>query len=174
MFCINCGSTSDVEVCRVCGARAGATDLIDAVSPVLAGWWSRVSATLIDSIVLIAPTLLLVVLLGNLLGLIAAMATQAAYLMALQTRPDGQTLGNRIAQTRVRDALTGHTISARQALIRWLVLGVYGVLGTLPQSASRGFVVVGLFGVVDCLFPLWNSRHQTLHDRWARTIVVRA
>jgi uncharacterized RDD family membrane protein YckC len=175
MFCANCGSTSDDEVCRVCGTRASEATFDDTVSTVLAGWWSRVAATVVDSVILIAPTLLLVVLLGNLFGEIAALAAQAAYLIVLQTTPDGQTLGNRIAQTRVRDALTGHTISRRQAVIRWILIGAYGVLGSLPSAGSRGFVVcVGFIAIIDCLFPLLNPRKQTLHDRLAGTIVVRA
>jgi uncharacterized RDD family membrane protein YckC len=148
---------------------------LDTVTPVLAGWWSRVTATLIDSVILIAPTLLLVLLLGNLFGEIAALVAQAAYLIVLQTTPDGQTLGNRIAQTRVRDALTGHTISRRQAVIRWVLIGTYGVLGTLPNSGSGGFAItVGFLALFDCLFPLWSPRKQTLHDRMAGTIVLRA
>jgi len=171
MFCANCGSTSDDVVCRVCGATSSAVGTFDTVTPVLAGWWSRVWATLIDSVVLLAPTLLLVVMLGNTFGEIAAAAAQAFYLVTLQTRPEGQTLGNRIAQTRVRDALTGHPVSNRQAVIRWVLIGVYDVLGNLPHGAASGLAAV--VGVL-CLFPLWSPRKQTLHDRLAGTIVVRA
>src|ERR1035437_8563917 len=97
MFCFTCGSTSDDNVCRVCGSRA--TDVVfDSVTPILAGWWSRVGATLLDSVILVVPTLVLVLLLGNLFGEIAAIAAEASYLIILQTQPDGQTLGNRMVQ----------------------------------------------------------------------------
>jgi len=174
MFCANCGSTNVNEVCLLCGTPTREVPSLDVVSPILAGWWSRVAATLIDSVILIAPTLLLVLLLGNLFGAVAAVAAQAAYLIVLLTTPEGQTLGNRVAQTRVRDALTGHTISRRQATIRWALIGVYGVLGTLPGAGSGGFAItVAALALVDGLSPLWSPRHQTLHDRLAHTIVVR-
>jgi uncharacterized RDD family membrane protein YckC len=35
-------------------------------------------------------------------------------------------------------------------------------------------VCVGFIAIIDCLFPLLNPRKQTLHDRLAGTIVVRA
>lgn len=159
----------------MCGTPASDATSRDTVSPVLAGYWSRVVATLVDSVVLLAPTLVMVLLLGNLLGEFAAALAQALYLIALQTTPAGQTLGNRVAQTRVRDALTGHTISRRQATVRWVPLGVYGTLGALPGAGSGGAaLIVGCLAVADCLWPLWNPRRQTLHDRLAGTIVVRA
>src|ERR1035437_1218056 len=173
MFCINCGSTSDDTVCRICGSRA--TDVVfDSVTPILAGWWGRVGATLLDSVILVLPTLVLVLLLGNLFGEIAAIAAEASYLIILQTQPDGQTLGNRMVQTRVRDALTGHVITRRQAAIRWVVVAVYAVLVTLPSTGSHSFTVsVSVLAVADCLYPLFNARKQTIHDRIAHTIVVR-
>ena len=79
-----------------------------------------------------------------------------------------------MVQTRVRDALTGHVITRRQAAIRWVVVAVYGVLGTLLSTRSLpSRVPVGLLAVADCLYPLFNARKQTIHDRIARTIVVR-
>lgn len=174
MFCVNCGSTIDAAVCRVCGSRAGDVVTLDGVSPILAGWWSRVGATLIDTVVLILPTVLLVLLLGNLLGDFAALGAQATYMIVLLTRPDGQTLGNRAVQTRVRDSLTGQTITRRQAFVRWIIIAIYGVLGTVPSTGSHAFAAsVSVIALADCLYPLFNARKQTIHDRIARTIVVR-
>jgi uncharacterized RDD family membrane protein YckC len=175
MFCGNCGSTVDDAVCRVCGTPIETPVAFDAVSTVLAGWWSRVGATVIDSLILIVPTLMLDLLLGNLLGQIAAIGLQAAYMIRLQTQPDGQTLGNRAVQTRVRDSLTGQSISVRQAAIRWAVIAVYGVLEILSSTGSASLTAtVSLLALADCLYPLMNPRKQTIHDRIARTIVVRA
>ena len=174
MFCANCGSSVEDSVCRVCGSRAGDVVTLDGVSPILAGWWSRVGATLIDTLVLTLPTLVLVVLLGNLVGDFAALGAQATYMIVLLTRPDGQTLGNRALGTRVRDSLTGQTITRRQALVRWIVIAIYGVLGTVPSAGPHAFAaVVSIIALADCLYPLFNARKQTIHDRIARTIVVR-
>ncbi len=174
MFCANCGSLSDANVCRVCGTPATPANHMDLATPILAGWWSRVAATLIDTVVLLIPTLVLVLLLGNILGEIAALAAQATYMVALQSRPDGQTLGNRAAQTRVRDALTGQVITRGQGVLRWVVIALYSVLSTLTSAGTKPLLAVSLIGVVDCLYPLFNARKQTIHDRLARTIVVRA
>jgi uncharacterized RDD family membrane protein YckC len=172
MFCANCGSISDDDVCRVCGTTALRANPFDTVSPILAGWWSRVA------LVLFVPTLVLSLLLGNVLGVLASIATQAIYMISLQTRLEGQTLGNRAARTRVRDALTGQVITRGQGLIRWMVIAVYSVASTVASAvASAGttpLLTISLLGLADCLYPLFNERKQTIHDRIARTIVVRA
>ncbi len=175
MFCAQCGSSVDEAVCYVCGNPATQLRDLEPTSQILAGWWSRVGATLIDSLILLMPTLVLVLLLGNLLGEIAAITAQATYMIYLLTRGEGQTLGNRAVHTRVRDALTGQTISRGQAFVRWGVIAVYGVLGTLPSAGTRPIAVtVSALAVADCLYPLFNSRRQSIHDRLAHTIVVHA
>ncbi|HEY5302797.1 MAG TPA: RDD family protein [Acidimicrobiales bacterium] len=173
MFCANCGSMSDDDVCRVCGTPALYADPFDTASPILAGWWSRVTATLIDALVLFVPTLILALLLGNVLGVLASVAAQAIYMISMQTKPDGQTLGNRAARTRVRDALTGQVITNGQGLVRWLVIAVYSVASTLSTAGTTPLLAISLLGLADCLYPLFNARKQTIHDRIARTIVVR-
>ena len=174
MICTNCGSPVDGATCRVCGTPVLADTRTDAVTTVLAGWWSRVGATIIDSLVLVVPTLVLDLLLGSLIGQIVAVGVQAAYMIGLQTKPAGQTLGNRALQTRVRDALTGRTISVRQAAVRWGFIAFYGVLEVLSSTgASSLTAAVSLLALADCLYPLFNPRKQTIHDRLARTIVVR-
>ena len=175
MFCANCGSSVTDELCPVCGTPLLASGHGETVSPVLAGWWSRVGATAIDSMILIVPTLLLDLLFGSVLGQIAAVIVQAVYMIGLQTRGPGQTIGNRAVHTRVRDSLTGHTITSRQALIRWAFTAIYSVLEIFSSaSASTLTAVISVLALADCLYPLFNSRKQTIHDLVARTIVVRA
>lgn len=175
MFCATCGSSTDNEVCRVCGTPVSSSSTIDAVSTVLAGWWSRVGATIIDGLVMLVPALVLELLLGIFIGQIVAIGLQALYMIALLTQPDGQTLGNRAVQTRVRDSLTGRTISLRQGVIRWAIIAIYSVLEFISSTGSGSMTVsVSLLALADCLYPLFNARKQTIHDRIARTIVVRA
>jgi len=176
MVCAHCGSHFEDAVCRVCGTPASLPASIDVASPVLASWWSRVGATLVDTVVLLVPSVLLVYALGYLLSAVATVALQAAYLIYFQTRPEGQTLGNRVVRTRVRDATTGHVITLRQASVRWFVVALYGFLLALPSSAGTSTfgVTVSLVGLADCFYPLFNTRRQTIHDRLAHTIVVNA
>ncbi len=175
MICANCGSPVESATCRVCGTHVAGVGAPDVVSTVLAGWWSRVGATVIDSLVLLIPTLVLDVVLGTFFGQIMAIALQAAYMIGLQTKPAGQTLGNRALQTRVRDALTGGVITVRQASVRWGFIAFYAVLEILSSTGSSSLTAtVSLVALADCLYPLFNVRKQTIHDRLARTIVVRA
>ena len=71
----------------------------------------------------------------------------------------GQTIGKRACSIRVRTD-TGGRISYGQAFGRNLVARV---IGSIP------FV-----GLIDVLWPLWDSHKQCLHDKAASTIVVRA
>ena len=161
--------------CRVCGNHALSPANLDVVTPILAGWWSRVGATLIDAVIFVVPTFVLVLTLGSVLGGLASIVAQAIYTVTLQTRADGQTIGNRVARTRVRDALSGHVISRSQALVRWAIIASYNLLASVSSPKSGALVLwMCLFALADCLYPLFNERKQTLHDRIARTIVVRA
>jgi uncharacterized RDD family membrane protein YckC len=79
---------------------------------------------------------------------------------------NGQTLGKQLLGLRV-ERFDGAPISMSTAVLRevvWrnLIIGFGGVL-TL-------FVVV----ILDYLWPLWDGRGQSLHDKGARTRVVRA
>lgn len=145
------------------------------VSVQLAGWWRRVGATLTDELILFMP-IYFVALLGGALGgnlgaFIVGAALQGFYMVSLLSSPRGQTLGNRIAASRVRDALTGQSITRQQALRRWGFIAAYGALSLGGTSMSYLTLMVALF---DVLLPLFDPRKQTLHDRFAGTIVVKA
>jgi uncharacterized RDD family membrane protein YckC len=149
--------------------------IVDADSQVvLAGWWRRVGATLADDLVLIIPTVLAADLggavAGNIGAVTAGVAVQGIYMVWLLSSQRGQTVGNRVAASRVRDALTGHTVSRQQAIRRWAFVAAYGVLGLMGGPLT---ITVGFIGLVDVLYPLFNPRKQTLHDKFAGTIVVK-
>jgi uncharacterized RDD family membrane protein YckC len=73
----------------------------------------------------------------------------------------GQTPGKMAVATRIVDAETGVTPSVAQAVIRW---GVPGLLGLLPTAGLLVFVVY--------LWLTWDPNRQGLHDKAARTLVV--
>jgi len=72
----------------------------------------------------------------------------------------GQTLGMMAVRVKAVDAATGQLIGVGRALGRDLVERVLSVLFLLPL-------------LVDLLFPLWDRRHQTLHDKAVGSVVVR-
>ncbi len=175
MFCTNCGTHVEGQRCGVCGSvLAPITVDGTANAPELSGWWRRVGATIIDELILLIPTYvaLLVVSLfaGDVVGALAGSALGGFYMVKLLTRPEGQTIGNRAVSTYVRDATTGQVLTAAQALKRWGFVAAYSLFGL--TGAHSGTVVVGLLGLVDCLYPLFNRRKQTLHDIFAGTIVL--
>jgi uncharacterized RDD family membrane protein YckC len=71
----------------------------------------------------------------------------------------GQTLGMMVARVKAVDGLTGAPIGHARALGR----GIFEYL-----------MIVFVFPwALDMLFPLWDPRRQTLHDKVARSIVIK-
>ena len=167
--------------CQVCGASSSTTAVAtNAPDPVtgqaLAGWWRRVGATFADDLVLILPYLVLVslfaALMGSLGGVVVGTLAEGLYFVNLLGSERGQTIGNRVAATRVRDAVTGQAITKPKALVRWGVIAIYTAIGV--TGSEYGVVIVGVIGLADILYPLFNARKQTIHDRIAGTIVILA
>jgi uncharacterized RDD family membrane protein YckC len=82
------------------------------------------------------------------------------YTTALTGAPRGQTIGMMAVRARAVDAVSGAPIGYARALGRVLV--EYLLL----------FVLVAPW-VLDMLFPLWDSRRQTLHDKATNTVVIK-
>jgi len=180
MYCANCGTPSDDPTCRVCGTTS-LTYAQAEPATAYAGWWLRVGATVVDWIVLLIPSLGLFLIgdavANSVVGTVLSTAIDAVYLIGMLSLPNGQTIGNRVVSTRVRDAATGQAITRSQAVRRWLPYLLYSVLqyagGGSGTSGGTWTVSISLLALVDILYPLMNVRKQTLHDRLAGTIVVR-
>jgi uncharacterized RDD family membrane protein YckC len=88
------------------------------------------------------------------------LALQYVYFVELALRRDGQTFGKRAANVRIVPLDPAQTLTRRHLAIRWLA------------TVGLGFVP-GL-SLVDGLFQLWDKPYrQCLHDKAARTVVVR-
>jgi RDD family len=89
------------------------------------------------------------------------------------------TAGMKMLGLRVGDQDDGHGISWDQALVRWLLLGIPATLATFAVIVPS---LVGLiFGLIGCLWLVLllvsmaqSPSKQGLHDRRARTILVRS
>ncbi|MGC8510342.1 MAG: RDD family protein [Acidimicrobiales bacterium] len=192
MRCTTCGAELHGTYCSTCGTFSGQPDGVGsgpAPRTELSGWWRRVGATIVDNLLLVIPTTIVAVVVaqfaGTTIGELAGVAAQGVYMVELLASPRGQTIGNRVVGTRVRDELTGAALSRAQALRRWGFIAVYSLLEVFSQSSSSTTsthalgavgglaVVMSLVGLADCLFPLFNTRKQTLHDRFAHTLVER-
>ncbi|MHB1089187.1 MAG: RDD family protein [Acidimicrobiales bacterium] len=175
MYCPHCGTQVQTNRCSVCGTLVTTASEEVSGAPVLSGWWRRVGATLVDDILLFIPTYVVIMLVtavaGLISGTIAGLLLQGLYMVKLLARPAGQTVGNRLVDTYVRDATTGHALTNQQVMRRWGFVAIYSLFGV--TGSMLGTSIVGVIGLVDCLYPLFNARKQTLHDRFAGTIVLR-
>jgi uncharacterized RDD family membrane protein YckC len=97
----------------------------------------------------------------NSLGVtIAALAVTLIYVVP-QVALYGRTLGKRVLGLRVQSLGNDGQITWGQSLIRWSIVAL-------------GWGICSLLLVVDFLWPLWDRpARQAIHDKGARTIVVR-
>jgi len=151
---------------------------------VLATWWRRVWATVIDLslILLLAAAIVglfaLVFFSGTVEGaaslvvgiLVACLAVVVAVLVYPATAMsvlDGQTVGKwlcgiRVVRTNGRPMNIGWSM-LREAVIKW-------ILFVFVLSPVTG----GVAWIVDVIWPLWDDERRALHDMLAGTRVVRA
>ena len=140
----------------------------------LANWGQRVIATLIDFLVMVVPQVLLRTILGDAIGSSIYLVIFGIYLVTQWNLCAGKSVGNRVAHTQVLDANTGGAITNKQAFNRYLYLELYAIIDLYGAVENVGVVVLlaGVYGAVNVLLPLFDLRRQTLHDKFARTIVV--
>jgi uncharacterized RDD family membrane protein YckC len=134
-----------------------------------AGWWSRVGALLIDNILLLVPTVVFFALVFVPNDAVAGIAAVLALLFWIVVPfiyftychgKWGQTIGKRALRIRVRRELSDAPISYGSAFGRYAIVFVFGIFW-IPL-------------LLDYLFPLWDSQKQSLHDKVASSVVVRA
>ncbi|MGI8810882.1 MAG: RDD family protein [Acidimicrobiales bacterium] len=149
------------------------------MDPSYSPWWKRVCAALLDGAILSIPSGIIFALLGRdavqtdpATGLatfrftgayatacILAAVAALAYYAVLEGGSRGASVGKMALGLSVRDASTLGPIGYGRALVRRLAANVLWWLLFLP-------------GLLDVLWPLWDSRRQTLHDKLTRSVVV--
>jgi uncharacterized RDD family membrane protein YckC len=197
MFCAQCGSPHEQSVCPVCGTistrprGATATPEHDLhTGHVLAGWWRRVGSTVVDSLIVSVP-------LEAVRRTSWGTAVLALYLMVCWLN-NGATIGNLVTGTKIVTT-SGLPLATPRVMRRWGAYYLFNLPSTLTGTMvlrsvhviQRGqtmqlvidphlsnMVVAGFVGslvlvAVDSLWPLVQSRRQTLHDVLAATIVVK-
>jgi uncharacterized RDD family membrane protein YckC len=177
MQCSNCSETMTETTCPACqrSLPSNARGTIDeATGLMLAGWGRRVGQAFADGLVLVIPCWFVYSLFFELDGGVIAVAmtlvAAGAYLVRFWTSNGGQTVGNRVAVTRVRDAATGQRITFVQGFKRWAFVALYCAFTLVARPA--GGIIFYVMLAADCLYPLLSARNQTLHDKFAGTIVV--
>jgi uncharacterized RDD family membrane protein YckC len=98
------------------------------------------------------------------IAILVSLVYNAVFLKTRAATPGKLALGMRV---RLRDQpgpLTWGTI-----LLRWLVQNVATLLNVVPGIGT----LASIFPLLDGLWPLWDGKKQALHDKAARTNVVR-
>ncbi len=154
---------------------------------VLAGWWSRVGALLIDGLIIgIGSIILLIaitapfsvgffadenvgivsIVVGLLFATLCVTIVAFLYAPAMMARTNGQTLGRMALGIRVVRAkgqpMTFGFAMLREVAVKALLFGI---------AASLTF---GLSSLADALWPLWDEENRALHDFIVDTRVIRA
>ena len=165
-------------------ASFGETDL--AGRHMLAGWWSRVGAALIDGVIVGVGGLLLLiaitapfslgffagedagwvsVIVGLFLAIICVSIMALLYAPALMARTNGKTLGRMAVGIRVVRA-NGEPMTFGFAMLREVVVKtlLFGIASSLTA---------GLASLADVLWPLWDEENRALHDFIVDTRVVK-
>jgi uncharacterized RDD family membrane protein YckC len=150
---------------------------------VLAGWWRRVGAQLVDGLIVTVGAVLLLLLItapfslsgdddvvklvvAVLLGLVCVAVVALLYAPALMARTNGQTLGRMVTGIRVV-RVDGRPITFSFAMVREVAIK------TLLFSVA-GSLTGGIAYLLDVLWPLWDEENRALHDFLVSTRVVRA
>ena len=144
---------------------------------VLAGWWSRVAATLLDGIVIGIGAVLVMLIFGSAfsvgffdgedsgagaiavgltIGIISTSIIALLYAPLMMTRTNGRTLGRMAVGNRVVRA-KGQVMTLGVAVVREVLVKtlLFGFIGT---------ITIGIASLVDVLWPLWDDENRALHD----------
>jgi uncharacterized RDD family membrane protein YckC len=145
---------------------------------VLAGWWRRAGAQVIDGVIITVLALLVIVpfgvgifgagedgsdtgivaLIGGLILTLMVFAVAAmVYAPLMMAKTNGRTLGRMATGIRVvrtnGEAMDLGTAALREIVFKFLIIGTF----------ASGFTF-GAASLLDVLWPLWDEENRALHD----------
>jgi uncharacterized RDD family membrane protein YckC len=125
----------------------------------LAGWGQRALGWLIDFGIFIILGFILHAVNAVVADLVGLISLAWAIWLAVQIGQTGQTPGMRVQGLKAISKDTGASVGTGKAVGRWLMHSVFFILCVIP-------------GIVDYLFPLWDSEKQTLADKVVGSVVI--
>jgi uncharacterized RDD family membrane protein YckC len=96
--------------------------------------------------------------------LLVGFCYHVGFLMWKQATPGKLMLGMRVRLRECPGPMPLGTV-----LLRWLSQFGVGILGLVPVVGS----LAGVYTLLDYLWPLWDDKKQAIHDKVAKTNVVR-
>lgn len=131
------------------------------------GWWRRVGAYLLDTLIIVVPLVVLIIVAVALdvwalaaIGYLGTLVVPFVYFTYFHGGATGQTPGKRAVGIRVVNDETGEAIGYGRAFGRYAITVVFSLI----------FIPL----LLDYLWPLWDTKNQALHDKVVSSVVVRA
>jgi len=84
----------------------------------------------------------------------------------LDGSPKGQTVGKMAVGIQTRDEATGEALDIGRGYVRAVVPLALGLVNQFSPA-------LGIVAILDDLWPLWDPRKQSWHDKAAGSIVVK-
>jgi uncharacterized RDD family membrane protein YckC len=153
-----------------------------------AGWGTRLGGYLIDLVIFIPVLIVLYIAFRHThtldvhlmtrrsghntsrsVSLLSPLITGVAFIVyatVLCGGPRGQTVGMMAVGVRVVRDEAHDVLGYGRALWRAFAEQFLRFLGTVT-------LILGIIWLLDMLFPLWDKKRQTLHDKLAKTVVIR-
>jgi uncharacterized RDD family membrane protein YckC len=150
---------------------------------VLAGWWSRVGAQIVDGIIVSVGALVLFLplvaaglnvdsdaswvafVVAAIVWVLCVAVVAMLYAPAMMARTNGKTLGRMVTNIRVVRAggepMTFGFAMIREVAVKSILVGIVGA------------ITAGIAPILDVLWPLWDEENRALHDYVVNTRVVK-
>ena len=190
-FCSVCGQPTSGSVAPLTPMPRLAANETFPIGTQLAGFWWRVLGLVAD-VVLIGLIISLPLRSTNVNTYVSSyidVAVVFVYGTICLARFKGQTIGMRLVRTRCVDVVTHAQMSVTQVVRRTGLHSLFILLAAsyhytlyLNPTAKEKILnnhnseIAFLFAIpliVDLLWPIWDKRNQTLHDKFANTLLVR-
>lgn len=106
--------------------------------------------------------------------LLAVLGFYFVYFVGFWTSKGKATPGMRLFKLQVANAADGKRLEIGPAVTRWLALGyVFSIFGLIPALSAPASLVTLIWSIVLLITTGQDTMHQGLHDRWAKSVVVR-
>ena len=160
------------------GGNSGISPRSDHVRSEYAPWWRRAVGSIADAFVLVAGELI-VLLLHAPYGLLAIELVWFAYVVWAIGSPIGGTIGMRLMSLRCgNDDFYLSTVGYGRSFWRQICIALiqfapaisFGLFGPGPVVIVS--LLLAFLPLLDVLWPLWDLKNQTLHDKMAKTVVL--
>jgi uncharacterized RDD family membrane protein YckC len=115
---------------------------------------------------------------ASLVAAVLGLAISAGYFIYMWSAMRG-TVGMKVLGLQIGDERDGRSITYQQGFIRWLIIGIPGILATFAGTLGIGIgFLLGLVGIIWLIALLvsiaQSPTKQGYHDRYAHTIMVKA